>query len=257
MALHSVRVGPARDVLGQAGEAISALAARYQLGNHARQQLLLLLELLVWDPLAPTSIRTRQAALDDHLADSLVALECGRLREAATALDLGAGAGLPGLPLAIALLQTSFTLLESSSRKCRFLKRAVEQCGIANAEVVHARSETFEAGRGRYDVITARAVASLPVTAEYAAPLLRIGGTLIVWRGRREAEMELAAKAAAAELGLSEPMIRSVEPYRGAEHRHLYTLTKLKQTPARFPRRPGIALKRPLGARIPRHSASI
>jgi 16S rRNA (guanine527-N7)-methyltransferase len=226
---------------------LDALAVRHDLSAQAHQQLLRLLDLLVGDPRAPTSIKTPEAAVDDHLADSLVALECPSVREAADALDLGAGAGLPGLPLAIALPRTRFTLLESSSRKCRFLERAVEFCGIPNAEVIHARAESFEPGRGRFDLVTARAVASVAVTAEYAAPLLRVGGTLIVWRGRREAELEAAARRAATELGLGPPRIAPVHPYPGARHRHLHVMSKLEPTPPRFPRRPGMALKRPLG----------
>jgi 16S rRNA (guanine527-N7)-methyltransferase len=229
-----------------------ALAARYGLDREAMRRLHVLADLLAHDPVAPTTIRSPQAVLDDHLADSLVALEMGPLLAAEEVLDLGAGAGLPGLPLAVALPRARFTLLEASGRKCAFLERAVAATELANVEVVHERAESFEAGRGRYDVVTARAVASPAVTAEYAAPLLRIGGALILWRGRREPEVDASLSAAAAELGLDEPVIQRVRPYGGAENRHLYLLTKRVETPPRFPRRPGIALKRPLGARIPR-----
>lgn len=235
---------------------VAALAERYDLGADTQKKLLQLLTLLVDDPLAPTSIRSVRGALDGHLADSLVALDCAAFRGAETVLDLGSGAGLPGLPLALAQPRVGFTLLESSSRKCSFLERAVEMCGVTNAEVACARAEAFAAGRSRYDVVTARAVASLSVTAEYAAPLMRIGGTLIAWRGRREPEADEAASRAAAELGLSSPLIRPVEPYSGAAHRHLYEMTKVQETPPRFPRRPGMAVKRPLGARKPRGDAT-
>jgi 16S rRNA (guanine527-N7)-methyltransferase len=162
-------------------------------------------------------------------------------------LDLGSGAGLPGLPLAIALPQTAFTLLESSARKVRFLSRAVEICRVSNTEVVHSRAESLAVDEGRFDAVTARAVAPLPVVLEYAAPLLRVGGTLIVWRGRREPELEASARRAADELGFGLPTIHPVQPYAGAQHRHLYVASKLGPTPPRFPRRPGMALKRPLG----------
>ncbi len=194
--------------------------------------------------------------LNDHLADSLVALEYDHVRGARAVLDLGAGPGLPGLPLAIALPEARFTFLEAAARKCRFLERAVEAVGIANVTVVHGRAESFEAGREGYDVVTARAVASPPVTAEYAAPLLRMGGSLVLWRGRRESELDRALSAAAVELGLGEPSVHHVRPYDGAENRHLYVLRKVGETPRRFPRRPGIALKRPLGAANARGHAS-
>jgi 16S rRNA (guanine527-N7)-methyltransferase len=228
-------------------ERIEALGARYGLDPDALGRLGRLLYLLVTDPSAPTSIRAVEAAVDDHLADSLVGVECGSLAEARSVLDLGTGAGLPGLPLAVALPDITFTLLESSRRKVAFLHRAVEVCRLTNTEVVHCRAESFVDSRGRYDVVTARAVAPLPVVLEYAAPLLRLGGTVIVWRGRREPELEAAALRAGAELGLGAPAIRPVRPFRGAAHRHLYAVSKRAETPLRFPRRPGMALKRPLG----------
>jgi 16S rRNA (guanine527-N7)-methyltransferase len=235
---------------------LAALAARYQLGNEATAGLARLLRLLTSDPSAPTAIRDERAVLNDHLADSLVALECDSMRFAGEVLDLGSGAGLPGLPLAIARPEASFTLLESSSRKCRFLRRAVEVCRVPNAAVVHDRAETFDGGREGYDLVTTRAVASPAVSAEYAAPLLRTGGIVLLWRGQRDTGAETALAFAASQLGLGEPSIRAVEPYSGARHRHLYVLTKLGETPPRFPRRPGIALKRPLRAEIPRGGAS-
>jgi 16S rRNA (guanine527-N7)-methyltransferase len=96
--------------------------------------------------------------------------------------------------------------------------------------------------------VTARALAPLAVLAEYAAPLLREGGVLVAWKGRRDAQEERDAAAAAEELGLAVEEIRPVRPYPEAEHRHLHLLRKVAPTPDRFPRRPGIARKRPLGA---------
>jgi 16S rRNA (guanine527-N7)-methyltransferase len=228
---------------------ISVLGARYRLPEEAGVQLEALLGLLVEDPRAPSAIRAPLKAIDDHLADSLVALELDQVAGAARAVDLGSGAGLPGLPLAIALPGVEFVLLESTARKCKFLELAVRVCGIGNVTVVHARAESWCAGFGGFDLATARALASLDVTAEYAAPLLRVGGTLVSWRGRRDPEIEAAAIRAAPQLGMQGPDIRHVQPYPGAEHRHLYLMSKVMDTPASFPRRPGIALKRPLGAR--------
>jgi 16S rRNA (guanine527-N7)-methyltransferase len=103
---------------------------------------------------------------------------------------------------------------------------------------------------GRCDLVTARALASLPVVAEYAAPLLRLGGTLIVWRGRRDPADEAAGARAAALLGLESLPPVQVQPYSGAVNRHLHPMLKVAATPARFPRRPGIARKRPLGGHL-------
>jgi 16S rRNA (guanine527-N7)-methyltransferase len=227
---------------------VASLGARYGLTDDAVGKLEALLELLAEDPLAPTAIHDPLTALDDHLADSLVALELEPVVQARQAVDLGSGAGVPGLPLAIALPAAAFVLVESSARKCEFIERAARVCEIGNVDVVHARAEAWPEGFGRFDLATARALASLDVVAEYAAPLLRIGGTLVAWRGRRDAEVEASASRAAAELGMDGPDVAEAQPYPEAQHRHLYLLSKVMDTPARFPRRPGIASKRPLGA---------
>ncbi len=223
---------------------LAPLVARFGLGDRAHARLGRLLDLLVEDPLAPTAIRERPRAIDEHLADSLVGLEVPELRAAATVADLGAGAGLPGLPLAIARPAASFVLIESASRKCAFLTRVAAVCELVNVEVRHARAEEIE---GAFDVVTARALASLPVVMEYAAPLLREGGVLVAWRGQRNPQDELEAETAANLLGLEPVCVLPVEPWAGAQHRHLHLVSKVRPTPSRFPRRPGMAVKRPLG----------
>ena len=228
---------------------ISDLVDRYGLPEAAGERLQVLLRLLTEDPTAPTAVHEPARAVDDHLADSLVALELDQVRSASTIADLGAGAGLPGLPLAIALPASNVSLVESSARKCDFLGRAVSECGLQNADVVNARAESWPEGLGRFDLVTARALAPLAVVVEYAAPLLRVGGTLVAWRGRRESEAEAAAARAAAEIGLEPAGIRAVRPYPEAQHRHLHLMSKVMETPAGYPRRPGMASKRPLGAR--------
>lgn len=227
---------------------LEALAARYHLSPDAITKLSRLVEHLARDPHAPTSIRTPEMIVDRHLADSLVALELEPVRRARLALDLGSGAGIPGLPLAAALPETMFVLLESAARKCAFLEQAAALAGISNARVVHARAETYHDGLARHDLVTVRAVAALNVVAEYAAPLLRTGGTLVAWGGRRSDEADRAAAGAAEQLGLGTPRVLRVDPFPGAEHRHLYVMSKVKETPSQFPRRPGVASKRPLGA---------
>ena len=232
---------------GLSAAGIGEVGARYGLSRDVIRRLGVLLELLLHDPHAPTAIRDPEKALDDHVADSLVALELPAVRSATTAVDIGSGAGLPGLALAIALPETQFVLLDSAARKSAFLERAVAASEVTNATVVHARAESWPEGIGRHELVTVRAVAPLDVVAEYAAPLLRIGGTLIAWRGRRDSRAEAAAARAAELLGLGPPEVRAVRPYEAAEHRHLYVMSKATETPPGFPRRPGMALKRPLG----------
>jgi 16S rRNA (guanine527-N7)-methyltransferase len=223
--------------------ALRSLVQRYGLSGEVQRKLATLLELVVSDPLAPTTVRQPARVLDDHFADSLVALELDAVRRATAIADLGSGAGFPGLPLALALPASEVLLLDSAARRAAFIERAIEACGIPNARAV-----TWTEGMGRFDLVTARALAPLDVVAEYAAPLLRIGGSLAVWRGRQDVEAEEAGVRAASILGLEVGEIRPVEPYPGAEHRHIHLMTKIGETPERFPRRPGMARKRPLGA---------
>jgi 16S rRNA (guanine527-N7)-methyltransferase len=229
---------------------LERLGARYGLPAPAVEKLRRLVDLLADDPLAPTSIRDPRRIVEDHMADSLVALELEVLRSAHRVADLGSGAGLPGLPLAIGLPDAAFCLVESVRRKCEFIDRAIAGCGIANARSVNARAEAWLEGLSSFDVVTARALAPLAVVSEYAAPLLRVGGTAVLWRGRRDPEDEAAGALAAAQLGLRITEIASVRPYSAAVHRHLHLMSKVRQTPSRFPRRPGVAAKRPLGVRV-------
>jgi 16S rRNA (guanine527-N7)-methyltransferase len=205
------------------------------------------LELQASDPTASTTVRAVEDAIDRHVADSLVALELDEVRGARRIADLGAGAGWPGLALAAALPEARVALVESAIRHCRYLEKAVVAGGFANVEVVHARVEEWRDGLGANDLVTARALAALPVLCEYAAPLLVEGGALVAWKGAVPADEAAAGTAAAVVVGLEVAAVRAVSPYAGAERRTLHVFRKIAPTPERFPRRPGMAVKRPLG----------
>lgn len=149
-------------------------------------------------------------------------------------MDVGSGAGSPGIPLAAARPDLDFVLLESSRRKCAFLERAA--AAFANVSVVCERAEEYGAGAGReaFGTALARALAPPPVAAEWCLPLVREGGRAILYVGPT---VEAAAVATAAtELGAE-----VVDSSPG-----LLVLAKVGPTPDRFPRRPGVARKRPL-----------
>jgi 16S rRNA (guanine527-N7)-methyltransferase len=215
----------------------------------ARAALEKVLELLEEERASVSSVKDPRRAWKVHVADSLTGLEAPELREAAKIADIGSGAGFPGLAIAVALPRAQVDLIESVGRKCDFMRRAAEQAGIANARVVNARSEEWAAAEGResYDVVTARAVGRLSTLAELASPLLRDGGVLIAWKGKRDEDEEQQLGRAADQLAMQPERILHVGPYAGSEHRHLHVARKLGATPDGLPRRPGMAKKRPRG----------
>ena len=119
---------------------------------------------------------------------------------------------------------------------------------MTNVEVVHARAEDWPAGLAAHDLVTARALAALPVVLEYAAPLLVDGGHVVAWKGAVGPDEAAAGAAAAGVLGLAPVEVRHVEPFPAAREHTLHVFCKIAPTPARFPRRPGMATKRPLRA---------
>jgi 16S rRNA (guanine527-N7)-methyltransferase len=221
----------------------------WRLSSGQLAQLEALLGLLEADEHAPTTVRAAARAAEIHVADSLAALDVDALATARRIADLGSGAGFPGLAIAIALPQVEVSLIESQRRKCDFLERMCATASIENARVVWTRAEEWGAGAADNDVVLARALAPQPVVLEYASPLLCVGGMLVDWRGRRDRAAEDGAERAAEVLGLSRLEIRRVTPFEQATDRHLHVFSKARETPSRFPRRPGIARKRPLGTR--------
>lgn len=226
---------------------LEALGARYDLDAAALERVAVVLEGLTKDRRAPTTVRDPREALDTHIADSLIALELEEVRAARHVADIGTGAGLPGLVLASVLAQASFWLVESQASKCAFIASLGARASIANARVACSRAEEWTAGREMQDLVVCRALAAQPVVLEYASPLLREGGHLVEWRGTRSAQDEQSAAAAAEMLGLSLVAIHRVQPFPEARERHLHVFEKVGPTPAGFPRRAGLARKRPLG----------
>jgi 16S rRNA (guanine527-N7)-methyltransferase len=227
---------------------LAELERRWALPAGAVSRLARLLELLAEDPTAPTSVTDPARAITVHVEDSLTALGIPGFRELDSVVDIGAGAGFPGLALAAAQPGTRFDLVESVRRKCDFLERAIAEAAMDNARVICSRAEEWAAGQGReaYGGAVVRAVAPLPTLLEYAAPLLRVGAMLVAWKGRREDGEEKAAAVAAETLGMR---LRTVEPVAGTRNRHLYVYEQREPAPPGYPRRPGMARKRPLGAR--------
>jgi 16S rRNA (guanine527-N7)-methyltransferase len=229
-------------------ERIDSLVAEHGLSAAAAGQFARLLEVLAAEPDPHTTISDPGAAVDQHIADSLSALSVEVLRSADTLVDIGSGAGFPGLPLAIALPAAQVDLIESAGRKCALIERLARAAGLDNARPLPVRAEEWAAGdgAGAYAAATARAVAPLAVLVEYAAPLLRLGGTFIAWKGARDSAEEHAGAAAAEIVGLRPAAVLKVAPFAGVRDLNLHLYLKDRETPDRFPRRIGAASKRPL-----------
>jgi 16S rRNA (guanine527-N7)-methyltransferase len=195
-------------------------------------------DLLLAAPLSVTSVRDPEGAWAVHVEDALAAVPLVERRRPGRIVDVGSGGGSPGIPVGIAT-GIPVDLLEATGAKCAFLRRCVEELAPP-CEVIHDRSEHLAraAGRDAYDVVLARALAPPPVATELCLPLARPGGHVVLWTAEIEPDA-LAVAAAAVSGTLEETVI--VGP-----NRRLVVLRKVSATPDEFPRRPGMAAKRPL-----------
>lgn len=216
--------------------------------SSARGQLETVLALLAEERASVSSV-VDERAWQVHVADSLTGLEVPELREAERIADVGAGAGFPGLALAVALPAATVDLVESVGRKCEFMRRAAEAAGIANVRILNTRSEDLAAAEGReaYDAVTARAVGRLSTLAELASPLLKPNRVLVAWKGKRDLDEEVQLANAAETLAMAPETVLEVGDRAGSQHRHLHVVRKVGATPPNLPRKPGIAKKRPKG----------
>lgn len=205
-------------------------------------------ELRNWnEQLNLTAIIDREGIAVRHFLDSLrVAQSWGAIPK--RLIDVGTGAGFPGLPLKILHPEIQLTLVESIEKKANFLRHIAFELGLADVEVVVGRAEALgrePERREQYDVAVARAVAELRVLAEYCLPLVRVGGRFLAPKGGNVLEEAELARAGLAKLGGN---LLAVEPVElpGIEPRTLVVIEKVAPTPAQYPRAIGIPSKRPL-----------
>ena len=194
-----------------------------------------------------TSITDPDEAVSLHFLDSAAILSRDWLQSGMRCVDVGAGAGFPGLVLAILRPEISFTLMDALRKRVIFLTRAAERLGLTNVRAIHLRAE--DAGqqgthREQYDIALARAVASLPVLCEYCLPLLRIGGQMVAYKGPQGREEARQAQRAMRVLGAKPPTLYDAH-VPGREH-VLIRAVKDMHTPRQYPRRAGQAHKQPL-----------
>ena len=193
------------------------------------------------------SRRSNRDDIDEHIADSKALLDFIQL-DNAKVIDLGSGAGFPGVIIGCYLPGISMTLVEADGKKSGFLARAARELNLINITVLQQRAEVLGQDplyREQYDFCTCRAVAELRVVAEYGVPLLKTGGIMAVWKGSNYKEETEPAQNALKSL---ETSIINIYEYNlpGGKKRALVLLQKQGTTAARFPRHTGIPSKRPL-----------
>lgn len=199
-----------------------------------------------------TSVTDPLQAVERHLLDSLSGLAVlSRLPEVVPLIDVGTGAGFPGMALACVKPEWPITLVDSTRKKTDFLRETAAALGLDNVTVLWARAESLGRDPGhreRYVLATARALAPLPVLLEYLAPLVRVGGWVLAYKGRQaDQELEAAAKAMRLlHLTLAERVEVRPDEMDERPRQTLLLFQKLQPTPPAYPRRPGLPAKRPL-----------
>ena len=184
-----------------------------------------------------------------HFLDSLTCLLVMGKNPGGKLVDIGSGAGFPGLPLKIVSPSLQVTLIESVGKKADFCRFIAEGLHMEAVEVLNARAETIgqhEDHRAEYDWVTARAVAAMPVLIEYVLPLLKIGGMAVIQKGETGPAETHSAEAGIRLLGGKVQQVKRLDLPRVVEARYLVVLEKVAATPDKYPRRPGIPSKRPL-----------
>jgi 16S rRNA (guanine527-N7)-methyltransferase len=202
-----------------------------------------------------TSVREADEAWDKHIFDSLTLIPLlAELDDNSTIIDIGSGGGLPGIPLAIALPNLRFTLMDATKKKCDYLEQVASALGLSNVRVICSRAESLGQDRGEktatgradahrehYDIAMARGVGQIPMLAEITVPLVKIGGLVLMTKGQR-AEEELTNAKQALHL-LHAAHAGTVETPTG----RVVVIEKLRRTPRDYPRRDGEPKRAPLG----------
>jgi 16S rRNA (guanine527-N7)-methyltransferase len=193
------------------------------------------------------SRRSTEQDLDRHIEDAARGLRYHDLQNQ-NIIDIGTGAGFPGLVLGILQPDSQVTLLESDLKKTGFLQTTIDNLNLKNIRIIRDRAEVIGQDleyREKFDLATSRAVAAMNIILEYGLPLLKIGGTLLLWKGKRyEEEIELSGNA----LHILGGKVVKISPYvldDGVE-RVIISILKERKTPDKYPRRPGVPQKKPL-----------
>jgi 16S rRNA (guanine527-N7)-methyltransferase len=209
-------------------------------------------ELLEWSrKFNLTAIRDKEGIRTKHFLDSFSCVLAWKEKPPRSMIDVGTGAGFPGLVLKILYPSMRLTLVESVGKKANFCRHTVEALKLEEVEVITGRAEEvgrMPAHREAYDWAAARAVANLPVLAEYLLPLVKVGGVMLAQKGASGPAETHKAETAMKILGGRLRLLIPVNLPGVAENRYLVVVDKITATPKNYPRRPGEAAKKPLGS---------
>ncbi len=194
-----------------------------------------------------TAVVSPDEAVRLHYIDSAAPLFHGYLPQNSRCIDVGTGAGFPGIVLAILRPDCTFLLMDSLKKRIRFLNGAIEDLALSNAQAVHSRAE--DAGqnpvyREMFTIALSRAVASMPVLCEYCLPFIKIGGSMIAYKGPGAAAQAQAANRAMHQLGAGK--INVVDALTPERNHKLVRIRKTHPTPSAYPRKAGLPAKQPL-----------
>ena len=195
-----------------------------------------------------TAITAPEDVLYKHFYDCILFLKAITPKEGARIIDVGTGAGFPGMVLKIVRPDINVTLLDSLNKRLVFLNEVIGELGLEGVSTVHMRAEDAgkaAAHRERYDIACARAVAALPTLMEYCIPLVKKGGSFVAMKGSSAAEEMSRSLNAVRLLGADKPTI-ICETLTGNEQRAFIISKKISQTPTKYPRKPAEISKKPL-----------
>ena len=221
------------------------------LSEKQKEQFVMFYEILIeWNKVMNlTAITKYEEVIEKHFVDSLSLVKVIDINDIEMIIDIGTGAGFPGVPLKIAFPQLKITLLDSLNKRIKFLNMVIEKLELDNIEAIHGRAEDYarqKVYREKYDICVSRAVANLATLSEYCLPFVRLGGLFIPYKsGEIEQEMMNSEKAISILGGNIEKTIKFQLP--GTDiGRSFVKIKKIKDTPKKYPRKAGMPAKEPL-----------